>query len=93
MKIEFDLAKSRRNIALRGLSFDLVENFDFDSAWVVIDGRKDYGEVRYRAIGVLSDEIVAVVYTMRAEIVRVISLRLANRKERKDYEEENESQS
>jgi uncharacterized DUF497 family protein len=93
MKIEFDPAKSEMNAGMRGLPFELVEQFDFDSAWTAIDGRKDYGEVRYRAIGALNNEIVAVVFTMRGKTVRVISLRLANRKERRDYEEENENRS
>jgi uncharacterized DUF497 family protein len=48
MKIEFDPAKSERNAHARGLPFELVEQFDFDSAWTVVDGRKDYGEIRYR---------------------------------------------
>ena len=91
MKIEFDPAKSELNARLRGLPFDLVEHFDFDSAWTGIDSRKDYGEIRYRAVGALNDDIVAVVFTMRGLTVRVISLRLANRKERRDYEEENQN--
>jgi uncharacterized DUF497 family protein len=88
MKIEFDPAKSERNARDRGLSFESVEEFDFDGAWVVVDNREDYGEIRYRAIGPLKGEVVAVVFTMRGEVVRVISLRLANRKERQNYEEE-----
>jgi uncharacterized DUF497 family protein len=46
MVIEFDPAKNRRNIALRGLAFDRVSDFDFDTAWIVEDDRRDYGEVR-----------------------------------------------
>ncbi len=93
MKIEFDPIKSETNARLRGLPFDLIEQFDFDSAWTVIDSRKDYGEIRYRAVGVLNGDVIAVVFTMREKTMRVISLRLANRKERKHYEEENENQS
>jgi hypothetical protein len=87
MTIEFDSAKSERNARERGLPFELVEEFDFDSAWVTRDERKDYGEVRYRAVGPLNDEVVAIAFTMRGEVVRVISLRRANRKERQSYEE------
>jgi uncharacterized DUF497 family protein len=32
MEITFDLAKSTRNIELRGLSFDLVVSFEFETA-------------------------------------------------------------
>ncbi len=86
MKIEFDPTKSERNVDRRGLAFDLVEDFDFDSAQIVVDDRHDYGEVRYRAIGRLKNDVAVVVFTIRGEAVRVISLRLASRKERRAYE-------
>jgi hypothetical protein len=92
MKIEFDPAKSEKNARERGLAFDLVADFDFDSAQIVKDERRDYGEVRYRAVGRLNDAVAVVVFTIRHEAVRVISLRLANRKERLCYEEEDQDQ-
>jgi len=87
MKVEFDPAKSEANIRERGLAFDLVAEFDFDEAWIVIDDRQDYGELRYRAIGPLGSEIVAVVFTLRKDALRVISLRHASRRERQRYNE------
>jgi len=87
MKIEFDSAKSEANIRERGLAFDLIAEFDFDEAWIAIDNRQDYGELRYRAIGPLGGEIVAVVFTLRKDALRVISLRHASRKERQRYNE------
>jgi uncharacterized DUF497 family protein len=92
MKIEFDPVKSEKNARERGLAFDLVADFDFDSAQIVKDERRDYGEVRYRAVGRLNDAVAVVVFTIRHEAVRVISLRLANRKERLRYEEEDQDQ-
>ena len=47
--------------------------------------RRDYGETRYRAIGLMGDALAVLVFTMRGKAVRVISLRLANRKERVIY--------
>ena len=92
MKLEYDPAKSAANVELRGLSFDLVEDFDFDSAQVVEDARRNYGETRYRAVGRLGGVLAVVVFTLRDDAVRVISLRLAGRKERERYEEaENQS--
>jgi uncharacterized DUF497 family protein len=85
MKIEFDPLKNLRNIELRGLAFDLAEEFDFDSALIVKDARRDYGEARYRATGRLGVEIAVVVFTIRGDAVRIISLRLASRKERLAY--------
>mgnify|MGYP001551998774 CR=1 FL=1 len=90
MKIEFDPAKSAKNARERGLPFELVEDFDFDSAKIVTDERRDYGEVRYRAVGRLNDAVAVVVFTIRYEAMRVISLRHANRKERLRYEEEDQ---
>ncbi len=90
MEIEFDAAKSEKNRRERGLPFDLVEQFDFDSAWIVKDDRHDYGEVRYRAVGRAGATIVAVVFTARLDAVRVISLRLASRKERLAYDRQNQ---
>lgn len=87
MRIEFDLAKSERNVQDRGLAFQLVESFDFESAQITQDDRQNYGEVRLRAIGQMGDRIGVVVFTMREGRVRVISLRLAGRKERLRYEE------
>ena len=86
MKIEFDPAKSARNVELRGLAFELVAEFDFDGAQIVADDRRDYNESRYRAIGTLRDDIAVAVFTMRDDVLRVISLRLASRKERRQYE-------
>jgi hypothetical protein len=89
VKIEFDPAKSEKNARERGLPFDLAQAFDFDSAWIVKDDRRDYGEGRYRAIGRMSDVVAVVVFTMREDTVRVISLRLASGKERLRYERQN----
>lgn len=48
--ITYDPAKNTRNIIERGLSFDKVALFDFDTALVHLDTRKNYGEIRYSAI-------------------------------------------
>jgi uncharacterized DUF497 family protein len=69
------------------LPFDLVEGFDFDSAHIVEDARREYGEVRYRAVGQMNGVLAVVVFTLRSAAVRVISLRLAGRKERQKYDE------
>ena len=45
------------------------------------------GEDREIAIGCLDRSICVLVYTKRGGIVRIISLRKANKRERKHYEE------
>jgi uncharacterized protein len=92
MKIEFDTAKSKLNARERGLPFELAAEFDFETAIIVKDDRHDYGETRYRAIGRLNDDVVAVVFTMRGETIRVISLRIASRKERSSYDNRDEEE-
>lgn len=82
MEIEFDPDKNDANIALRGLSFEMAAHFDFDGALILIDDRHDYGEVRYQATGQIGNQLYFLVFTMRGRRVRVISLRLANRKEK-----------
>ncbi len=86
MPISFDPRKNERNIAERGLSFELVEEFEWDSALVVEDARRDYGEQRFQALGLIADRLHALVFTPRAGRVHVISLRKANRREVRLYE-------
>jgi uncharacterized DUF497 family protein len=88
MKIAFDPAKNAANIALRGLSFEMAKRFDFDSALILIDSRRDYGEVRYQAMGLIGNRLYFLVFTMRGQTLRVISLRLANRKEKALYDQQ-----
>ena len=85
MKISFDKAKDEKNIEQRNLSFEMVVDLDWDNAVIFEDTRKDYGEQRFVAVGYIDDRLHVVIFTRREEIVRVISLRKANRKEVKKY--------
>jgi len=87
MIFEWDEAKSERNAIDRHLPFDLAVAL-FDGATLeTIDDRRDYGEVRFRALGAVRGVCLVCVYTDRGDTRRIISLRLANRKERDDYRE------
>lgn len=81
MEITFDPAKNDKNIRERGLSFERVREFDFDSATVVVDDRRSYSETRLRAFGYLDGRLHVVVFTERPGELRVISLRRANERE------------
>jgi uncharacterized DUF497 family protein len=85
VEITFDPKKSERNLRERGLGFEMVAGFDFGSAIYTIDARKDYGEIRTRAVGFIADKLYALVFTMRGSTVWVISLRASSRKERDLY--------
>lgn len=86
MHIEFDPAKNERNILERGLSFDRVSDFDFDTASIWQDTRKPYPEARYVALGLLDSRLHVLCFTPAAGGIRVISFRKANTREVKDYE-------
>jgi uncharacterized DUF497 family protein len=86
--ITFDPAKNARNIEERGLSFERVAEFDFESAIFVEDTRRDYGERRWRALGLIGDRVHALVFVEAESGIRVISFRKANEREVKSYEQE-----
>ncbi|AXA65951.1 BrnT family toxin [Pseudomonas oryzihabitans] len=87
MDISFDPAKNTANIAARGLSFEAVVNFDFETALIWVDDRRIYPEVRYSALGLIAGRVHAVVFTETATGIRVISFRKANNREVKRYEQ------
>jgi len=86
IEIEYNPKKNQQNIKERGISFDTAINFEWDSALVIEDTRKDYGESRYSAIGFIDDRLHVLVFTPRNEAIRVISLRKANNREVKRYD-------
>lgn len=88
MEIEFDPKKSRINSEERGLSFEEVEYFDWDTANYEQDTRKDYTEPRFVALGYVGERLHVVCFTPRhkGRVARIISFRKANRREVIYYE-------
>ena len=86
MDISFDAAKNARNIATRGISFEQAADFEWDTALIVADTRKDYGESRFQALGLIAERLHVLVFTPRWGKTHVISLRKANKREVKRYE-------
>jgi uncharacterized protein len=84
-RVEFDPAENLHNIRTRGLSFDVVLQLEWETALAVEDTRKDYGERRFRVLGVIDGLLYAVVITPRSGGTRVISLKRASLKERSSY--------
>jgi uncharacterized DUF497 family protein len=72
---EWDEAKRAANLAKHRLDFDAIRRFNWDGAVMLDDYRHDYGERRLRAYGTLDGRYCVVVFTVRDEKVRVISLR------------------
>jgi uncharacterized protein len=85
-KFEWDEVNRERNLAKHGLDFVEVSEFHWEQALVVVDQRKEYGEDRFVAYGPLQGRVVIVVFSRREGIIRVISLRRANEREKRFYE-------
>ena len=64
-EISFDPAKSARNALSRGLPFEAVADFEWDSALIAEDLRRDYGERRFQALGWIHARLCALVFTPR----------------------------
>jgi uncharacterized protein len=88
MRITFDTAKNEKNIAERGLSFELVAELAWEAAIAREDVRRDYGERRVRVLAHLGNRLHMAVVTYRDGAVHVISFRKANKREVKAYEKE-----
>jgi uncharacterized DUF497 family protein len=73
------------NLRERGFGFDLAAQIFAGRVLTQIDDRRDYGEVRVKAIGEAATRILVVVYTDRDDVRWIISARSANRKERAQW--------
>ncbi len=72
-----------------GISLGLAESFDMQTAFLKVDDREDYGEVRYKAAGFMNGRLHAFIFTMQGTVFRAISLRTATKQEHKEYAENN----
>jgi uncharacterized DUF497 family protein len=81
--IAFDPAKNAANVEKHGVS--LARATELDIRAVVESSRSEDKERRFRLYGLIDGEAHCAVVTYREETVRVISLRRANRKERKHH--------
>ncbi len=86
---EWDDAKAVVNAAKQGVPFTAVYEFEWDKALAIPDTRRDYGEPRWLAYVPIGKRLHALVFTIRAGRIRVISLRKANSRELARYEREN----
>jgi hypothetical protein len=90
VKLTYDPAKNAANIRKHGIALPEAEYFEWETAEHRLDTRNDYGEPRIISIGWLSNRLHTVVYTLRTDEVRVISLHKSNRKEKESYEKKQE---
>jgi uncharacterized DUF497 family protein len=81
MQISYDPAKDATNQEKHGVSLAVAASIDWTSAVTWVDTRMDYHEERMRGLGLIGNRVYAVVYVIRDQSRRVISLRKANHKE------------
>lgn len=86
MAFEWDENKNQLNYEKHGIEFaDSIEVFNDKARLSSLDLRKDYGEERWITIGRVFKVIVVVVYTFRGDSIRIISARMATKKEYEKY--------
>jgi uncharacterized DUF497 family protein len=90
MEFEWDEAKNEANLAKHG--FDFVDAVGIWSGSVIdpFNVREVGGEERRLALGIIGEDerIVAVVYTWRGNVRRLISARRGRRHERANYKDQ-----
>lgn len=85
-RFEWDDEKARDNTRKHKIRFDdAIEVFDDPLALDDIDDTMDYGEERFRVVGLVNAVLVTVFYTVRGNRIRIISARPATRTEERAY--------
>ncbi len=93
LTFEWDRDKSKRNLKKHGVSFEEASTIFADPlARTIHDPLHSEQEERYVSVGESRRQrILVVVFTERGDNIRIISARVATRRERKDREEGSET--
>lgn len=86
MRFEWDEAKNAKNQKKHGLAFEDAE-YVFEGDVITKRDPRYQSEERYLTVGRLDDVVVVIAHTPRGERTRIISMRKANARERKKYQE------
>ena len=87
MDLDWDEAKRDWTLRARGLDFASVADADWDNALSIEDSRGAYGETRFVSLVLIHGRLCVVAWCHRGDMLRVISLRKANARERKIHDE------
>ena len=87
MNYSFDPRKLAINVQRHGVWFSEADGFEWETVQLRVDDRKRYSEPRFVATGLIEQRLYVMVFCLRANAVRVISLRKANLREVKSYAE------
>lgn len=86
MEFEWDPAKHERNLRTRGIGFDEAALVFEREVIEWPDTRTDYREVRMNAIGETNGKVLRVIYTVRGDVIRIITAWKANRRDRQRWQ-------
>jgi uncharacterized protein len=88
MSYEWDDKKNLANIEKHKADFgDVQEIFD-GPHFTFADNRHEYGEERCIVLGFVNGRVMIAVFTKRGNVIRVISFRKANNREKRRFENE-----
>ena len=87
MDFEWDDAKERANRRKHGIDFQTAARVFLDPYVIEFDDVGARGELRFNAIGLVDNRMLFVSYTMRGDVVRIISARGAEPHEKRRYHE------
>lgn len=85
MEFEWDEANRQSNIGKHGIDFAEAVAIYEGFVYTFRSDKIDYGEDRYLAVGLLNGIEITIVYTLRDEKYRIISVRRARIQESKRY--------
>ncbi len=87
MEIDWDEEKDSVNRAKHGVGLGDAARLEWDAGKRRRDTRFDYGEVRYGVLVTLDGRLHVCIHTIRNGVYRIISLRKANTREERRYEQ------
>ena len=80
---EWDESKRLSNVAKHRIDVAAVNEFEWETAHAEESDR--YGEIRYAATGYIGSRLHRVIYTIRGDRKRIISIRKASPREMREY--------
>ena len=80
---DWDERKSRSNLAKHGIDFDAAVEVFYGP--IVLRRSDRNNEERWIAVGSSENRLITVVFTRRADLIRIISARRARKNEEREY--------
>jgi len=87
LKYEWDEVKRQKNIIERGLDIAVLAPMliSGDHTIFMPDRRQDYGEERWLAFGLVKNLRLCVCFTLRLDVVRLITIYKVNKKDWENF--------